>query len=121
MAPDLRPRARLSSLGHAWRGLRMLLRSEANARIHLAATLAVLVAGAALGLNAGEWALLAFAIALVWVAEALNTAIEHLANALHPERHPLIGQAKDIAAAGVLLAAVGAVAIAALVLWQRYA
>lgn len=115
----MHPRARLHSMGHAWRGLRWMLRTQANARLHLAATLIVIAAGLALHLAAGEWTLLALTIALVWVAEAVNTAIECLADALHPEHHPLIGRAKDVAAAGVLLASIGAMTVATLILLQH--
>lgn len=107
--------ARLASFRHAFRGLGSLLRDEHNARIHLAATLAVLVLGLVAGVSRLEWALLLLAIALVWVAEALNSAVEHIADAVHPERHPLIGRAKDVAAAGVLVAAALAAAIGLLV------
>ncbi len=56
---------------------------------------------------------LAFAVTLVWVAEALNTAIERLADAVNPQYNPMIGAAKDVAAGGVLLAAVGACVVGA--------
>jgi len=52
----------------------------------------------------------------VWTAEALNTALERLSNAVTREPNPLVGQAKDAAAGAVLIAAVGAAAIGALVM-----
>ncbi|HEX5100659.1 MAG TPA: diacylglycerol kinase family protein [Polyangiaceae bacterium] len=106
---------RLRSFGHALRGLVRLTR-ETNARIHALATVVVLWAGYFLQLAALEWALIAFAIGLVLSAEALNTAVESLADAAVPEPHPLVGAAKDLGAAAVLIAALAAVAIAALVL-----
>jgi diacylglycerol kinase (ATP) len=51
-----------------------MLRSQHNARLHLAATLAVIAVGFGLQVSPGDWRWLAVAIALVWVAEALNTA-----------------------------------------------
>jgi len=107
--------ARLRSFSHAFRGIGRLLR-EPNARFHALATIVVLGVGLFLQLQPLEWGALVFAIALVLAAEAFNTAIEALADAAVPEHHPLVGEAKDLAAAGVLLAAFGAVAIAALVL-----
>lgn len=107
--------ARARSFGHAWRGVAGLVRSQHNARIHLAATLAVAGAGFALGVSRADWGLLVLATAGVWVAEALNTAVEFLADAVHPGVHPLVGRAKDVAAGGVLLASAGAVAIGLLV------
>lgn len=58
---------------------------------------------------------ISFSIAGVWVAEALNTAIEFLADAAVPQRHPLVGKAKDVAAGGVLIAAVNAVVVGVVV------
>jgi diacylglycerol kinase (ATP) len=105
---------RLGSFAHAFRGVGRLLR-EPNARVHLVATLVVVWAAAFLHVAPLEWAALVFAIVLVFVAEAFNTALESLADATVPERHPLVGTAKDVAAAGVLLAALGAVLIGGLV------
>ena len=65
------------------------------------------------------WALLVFAIALVWVSETLNTAIEFLADAAVPDPHSLIKHAKDVAAGAVLLASLAALAIGALVFLPR--
>lgn len=107
--------ARARSFVYAFRGIARLFR-ETNARLHALATLAVLTVGFFLHLSGLEWGALVFAIALVLAAEAFNTAIEALADAAVPERHPLVRDAKDLAAAGVLLAAFGAVAIAVLVL-----
>lgn len=105
----------LGSFPHAWRGFAFLLRSQANARIHLLATLAAGGAGLVLGIGRDDWLWIALAVVLVWSAEALNTALEQLADAVHPERHPGIGRAKDLAAAAVLIAAVGAAVIGVLV------
>ncbi|HXO15474.1 MAG TPA: diacylglycerol kinase, partial [Steroidobacteraceae bacterium] len=58
------------------------------------------------------WALVLLASAVVIAAELFNTAIEGLADELHPQAHPAIGIAKDCAAAGVLVAALGALAVA---------
>ena len=68
-----------------------------------------------LGVPRVEWALLVFAIALVWVAEGLNTGIEFLADAAVPDPHSLIKHAKDVAAGAVLLASIAAAVIGALV------
>ncbi len=68
-----------------------------------------------MGVSRLEWALLVFAIALVWTAEGLNTAFEWLCDVAAPEYHPLVKQAKDVAAAAVLLAAIGSALIGLLV------
>ena len=108
--------ARGRSFANAFRGVGHLLQTEPNAWIHGAATVAVVALGAALGVDRAGWCWLVAAIAAVWTAEALNTAFERLADAVHPEPHPLVGHAKDAAAAAVLLAAGGAVLVGLLVL-----
>ena len=107
--------ARLASFRHACRGLGTLLKEEHNARIHLAATLAVIALGAYLNVSRGDWVALLLAIGLVWLAEAMNSAVEYLLDLVHPEQHPLAGRAKDVAAAGVFVAAAIAASIGALV------
>jgi diacylglycerol kinase len=109
---------RLVSFRHAGRGLVRLF-AEPNARVHALAAVLAVALGAFLGLSPVEWALVALAIALVIVAEALNTGLESLADAAVPERHPLVGAAKDLGAASVLVAALGALAIAACVFVPR--
>lgn len=100
---------------HALRGLLELVAGQRNARFHLLATAAVAVAAALVGVSALEWAVLALAAALVWAAEAVNTALERLADRACPETHPLVRSCKDAAAAAVLLAAAGAAAAGALI------
>jgi diacylglycerol kinase (ATP) len=102
------------SFRHAGRGVARLF-AEPNARVHALAAVLAVALGAFVRLSGMEWALVALAIALVFSAEALNTGLESLADAVVPERHPLVGAAKDLGAAAVLLAAVGAVAVAACV------
>jgi diacylglycerol kinase len=114
-------RRRMASFGYAFEGLQVMLRTQPNAWIHAAATVVVVLAGLWAGLGRVEWMAIVFAVALVWVAEGLNTAIEFLADAAVPDHHSLIKHAKDIAAAAVLLAAVAAVAIAVLVFWPHVA
>jgi diacylglycerol kinase (ATP) len=105
----------------AARGLGHVLASQANARIHAAATFTVVAIAFWLRLSALEWALIAAAIALVWTAEAINTAIECTVDLASPQRHPLAGRAKDAAAGAVLAAALGAALIGALVLGPKLA
>jgi diacylglycerol kinase len=106
---------RISSFACAIKGAAFLIRSQPHARIHLAATGAVFVLGLALNLQRLEWCLLIIAIMAVWVAEGMNTALESIADAVHPGHDPLIGRAKDVAAAAVLISAVGAVLIGILI------
>lgn len=96
-------KSRMASFRHAWRGIIFLIHEQHNARLHLVATLLVLVIAIYFPLQRWEWAALLLAVGVVWVAEALNTSIEYLADVFHPQQHPLIKRAKDIAAAAVLI------------------
>jgi diacylglycerol kinase (ATP) len=116
--PPARPgllRRRVASFGHAFRGVGTALRSELHLQFHAVASAAVLGLGLYIGLSTTEWALVALAVAGVWAAELFNTAIETLTNLVSPDYHPLAGKTKDVAAAGVLLAALGALVVGALV------
>jgi undecaprenol kinase len=88
------------------------VRSEQSARIQVGVFAVVVVALLVMQPGPFWWALVMLASANVLAAEMFNTAIEHLADHLHPEIHPHIRAVKDCAAAGVLLASLGAVAVA---------
>ncbi len=111
--------SRLRSFRFAFAGVATLLRTQPNARIHAVFTLAVIALGVFLRLTAAEWCWMVLAITAVLVAEALNTSLEFLADAACPERHPLVKNAKDVAAAAVLVAAIGAAVIGLLVFGPR--
>ena len=102
---------RLRSFGHAFCGVSTLFRTQPHARLHLAATVAVVAAGMLFKVSTEEWCWLVLAIMAVLSAEAFNTALEFLADAVHPEKHPLVKNAKDVAAAAVLVSAIGAAVI----------
>ncbi len=93
-----------------------MLKTQHNAWIHAMATAAIAVLGVFFGLSDGEWCWLVLAVMAVWTAEALNTAFELLADVASPEFHPLVKQAKDVAAGAVLIAAIGSAVIGVLVL-----
>jgi len=100
----------------AFAGLWLVLRTQRNAWIHACATFCTVTLGLFLGLPAAHWALLVLAVAAVWTAEALNTALERLADAAVPDPHPLIKESKDAAAAAVLVAALASIVIGVLIL-----
>lgn len=107
--------ARLKSISFAFAGIAAMVGSQHNAWIHLASTIVVVTAGVGFQIDRAEWVWLILAIIAVWTAEALNTAFELLCDVASPEFHPLVKQAKDVAAAAVLIAAVGAAIIGLLV------
>lgn len=90
-------------------------RSERNLRIHFALALAAIVLGALLRLNRGEWCWIALCIALVIMAELINTAIEAWVDVVSPNEHPLAKKAKDAGAGAVLIAAAFAVVVGGMV------
>lgn len=112
---NLRPKARLQSFAYAFRGIAQLLRTEANARIHALAAVAVVAAGFSIGIDRFEWLAIVLAVTAVWCAEAFNTAIESVCDAVSQDHHPKIERAKDIAAGAVLLAAIGSVGVGIIV------
>jgi diacylglycerol kinase (ATP) len=113
--PAFSIKARLKSLSHAIDGMVALLSSQHNARIHVAATMAVAFFGLVLELAAWEWCSVVLAASIVWTSEALNTGFEFVCDVVSPEVNPKIKLAKDIAAAGVLLASCGAAIVGAIV------
>ena len=110
---------RLRSFRYAWNGLVWLIRAQPNAQIHLVATICTVAMASWLKVDAGEWCALLVVIGMVWSAEAVNSALELLADHLAPEEHPLVGRAKDVAAGGVLAAAIIAVTVGIIVFGPR--
>ncbi|MDQ3073541.1 MAG: diacylglycerol kinase family protein [Bacteroidota bacterium] len=101
---------------YAWQGVKILVKTQLNAKIHVLATFAVVLLGLTLKLSYGEWALITIAIALVWITEAVNTAFEMLMDKITPEYDPITEKIKDISAAAVLFAAILAVLVGIFVL-----
>jgi undecaprenol kinase len=99
-------------LGFAIRGLAHALRAEASLKVQAAVLLGAFAALALLRPPPVWWALVALSSAAVIGAELLNTAIEELADLLHPDTHPRIRVVKDCAAAAVLIAVLGALGVA---------
>jgi diacylglycerol kinase (ATP) len=107
---------RIQSFRYAFRGVRLMLRSQHNAWLHAVASCCVLIIGGLCTLSALEWCWIILSIMAVWTAEALNTALELLADVASPDFHPLVGKAKDVAAGGVLISATGAAIIGLIIL-----
>jgi diacylglycerol kinase len=107
------------SLGYALKGLEYALISERNMRIHLVATVLVLILGYCFQLTNTEWALIIFAVSLVWAAEIVNTSLEELVDLVSPEPDVKAGRAKNLAAGAVLVAAINAVIIGVLVFFPH--
>ena len=109
-------RGKLLAFRYAWQGIDYMLRTQANAWIQIAIAAVVTGVGLVIGLSGVEWCVVVLAMAGVWISEALNTAIEAVVDLASPERHPLAGRAKDVAAGSVLVA-IAAAAICGLVIF----
>ncbi len=102
---------RLKSFRYAFSGLRVLVKEEHNARIHLFATVCVIVMGVLFRISCTEWVAVSLAIGLVFGMEAVNSAVENICDFVCPERDARIKKIKDLAAAAVLLSAIAALAV----------
>ncbi len=109
--------ARLKSFRYAFAGFAFMLRTQHNAWVHLVASIVVVALGFALRVGTDAWRWLIVAMALVWVAEAMNTAFEHLCDVVSPDFHASVQRSKDIAAAAVLVCAIAAAVLGTLTFW----
>ena len=110
-----RSSSRLRSFGHALAGMALVLRTQRNAWIHAVMTVVVVVLGIWLRIPSEQWPALLLAVALVWMAEFINSALEAIVDLASPGRHPLARVGKDIGAAAVLIAALAAAAVGLLI------
>lgn len=117
--PEKPRRTWAAKFADALRGLGAAIRTQSSFAVHLLATVAVATAASVLRVSAVEWCLLVFACAAVLTTEMINTALERLAAAVHPQQSSLVGQALDIASGAVLVASLGAAAIGAIIFIPR--
>lgn len=117
MKPGFTLTARIKSFGHAFDGLALMFRTQHNAWLHLAASLGVTGLAWWYGVSAADWRWLLAAMAMVWVAETMNTAVEFLCDVVSPQYSAAVKGAKDIAAGAVLIAAAVAAMMGALTFW----
>ncbi|HPQ50718.1 MAG TPA: diacylglycerol kinase family protein [Alphaproteobacteria bacterium] len=111
-------RGRKNSFRYAFAGFLFVLKTQKNAWLHLIATAIVIFVSFWLGIDRIEWLAILLVIGLVWMAEFMNTALEVIVDLASPEKHPLAKVGKDVGAASVLIAAILAVIIGVIVLWQ---
>jgi diacylglycerol kinase len=122
-----RPREQLyrrgESFHYAFEGWWFVLRTQPNAWIHALISLVVFALAFWLRLPLRDWAVLILTVTVVWMGEFVNTALEAIVDMTMPKPHPLAKVAKDVAAAAVLVGAIGATLIGLLILgpplWQR--
>ena len=103
--------SRIRSFKPAFEGWWLVLRSQQNTWVHTVISLVAIGLAFWLKISAIEWTVILLTMALVWVTEFLNTAIEVLVDLVSPDPHPLAKAAKDISAAAVLISALAALII----------
>lgn len=96
----------MKSFMYAFRGIRYVIRTERNMRIHLCFAFYVVLFGIITELSASEWAAVLICIGMVTALECLNTALEKLCDTVHPGASKGIKHAKDASAGAVLCAAI---------------
>ncbi|OGO42115.1 MAG: hypothetical protein A2W36_05110 [Chloroflexi bacterium RBG_16_58_14] len=116
--------SRARAFRHAFRGWMFVIRTQRNAWIHAVISVAVVIISYWLSISPRDWAVIIIAIAMVWTAEFINTALEAVVDlASHHEHHELAGVGKDVGAAAVLIAAMAAALLGFLILgpplWER--
>ena len=109
------------SFYHAFRGIATIFRSEINFVIQSVIALLVLAAGILLGITPTEWIIILLLIGMVLGAEAFNTAIERLCDAIDDQPSPKIRFIKDASAAAVLILSLSAAVIGILIFWKYLA
>ncbi|SRR5690606_22694185 len=110
---------RLKSVRWAFRGALILLRTEASIKIQFAVAIIVTIAGFYFEISPTEWLFQVAMIGLVMSIEGLNTAIEDIADFIHPEQHPSIGRIKDVGAGAVFIAAISAIIVAVIIYYPK--
>ena len=102
---------RIKSVGFALRGALLLIKTEASIKIQIFIALVMTALGFYFDISNTEWILQIIAIALVLGIEGMNTAVEKIADFIHPEFHEKIGFIKDIAAGAVMMVSIASAII----------
>lgn len=110
---------RLKSVGFAFKGLIILVQTENSIKLQLGIAILVTLAGVYFDISKTEWLFQIAMIGLVMSIEGLNTAVEHLADFIHPEHDQKIGLIKDVAAGAVFIASIMAVITAIVIYFPK--
>ena len=106
---------RIKSFGYAFKGIASLLKKEHTAWIQCLAIVVVTSLGFYFHITPTEWCIVLLCFGMVLAAEGFNTAIERLVDLVSPERHPVAGDVKDVAAGAVLICAIAAAIIGCII------
>ncbi len=102
---------RLQSFKYALKGIIFLFQNEHNAWIHVISAISIIMLGWYLEISGSEWIAIILSIGVVLTAEAFNTSIEYIADFIQPNQNKKIERIKDLAAGGVLMAAISSLLV----------
>ena len=111
---------RLKSMGFAVKGAYKLITTEHSVMVQSSLAVLMIIAGFYFDINRYEWMIQILTFGLVLSIEGLNTAVEKIADFIHPEFHNRIGFIKDIAAGAVMFAAMAALAVGMLIYIPKF-
>ena len=101
--------SRMNSFSFAFQGIFSMIKMEVNAKIHLAFTVLAMVVGVLLQISSIEFIFIIVVMAMVWMAELINTAIEKSMDIISTDFHPKIKLVKDLSAGAVLVCSLAAI------------
>ncbi|MEP5253708.1 MULTISPECIES: diacylglycerol kinase family protein [Winogradskyella] len=111
---------RLKSFGFAFKGMLILLKTEASIQVQVGIAILVTFAGFYFNISKTEWMAQVIMIGLVLSIEGVNTAVEAIADFVHPDYHKKIGLIKDVAAGAVFIASIAALIIAGIIYLPKF-
>ena len=106
---------RIKSVGYAFKGAYLLITTEASLKIQFFIGIVMTIAGFYYHISMTEWMIQILVIALIMAIEGVNTAIEEIADFIHPEHHSKIGLIKDLAAGAVFIVAIAAIVVGCII------
>lgn len=106
---------RIKSVGYAFKGAYLLITTEASVKVQFFIGVIMTALGFYYNLSSTEWIIQILTIALIMGLEGLNTAVEEIADFVHPEHHKKIGLIKDLAAGAVFIFAIAAVIVGCII------
>jgi len=110
----------LASFKYAFRGLKAVISSERNAKIHLGFAILAILLSLLMGVTAIEFLFVFSSIVMVFFSEIVNTAIEKSLDLISQENNHLVQLIKDMMAAAVLVTALGAIVVAGVVFGPKF-
>ena len=111
---------RLKSIGFALKGAYKLITTEHSIMIQFSIAILLVIAGFYFHISREEWMMQTLAVGLVLGIESLNTAVEKIADFIHPEFHERIGFIKDIAAGAVMFTAIASIVVGLLIYVPKF-